>query len=545
MDKYFKLFTLIFFSPCFLAAQGNLVQNPSFENFDTCADLFRALNYDNHVKFWLSPSSATPDYYTLNCGPSFDNGFPSNLGGYQYPHSGTSYTGVFVWTQDLDNALPEYREYIEGTLMEPLKAGKTYEVTFWISLSVVSLTYPQFSYSARNMGAYFSKDKIFDLNKIDHYNVLPQIESDTMITDTSSWVKICGRFTAAGGERYIMIGNFRDNEHTELQKIDHVLNALPLRMSYFYIDDVSVIEMPGPSLLPGDTSLCAGSFPFLIKADTSADVYHWSTGQTDAEIFANQAGVYSLRAESNDCLLFDTLKIQEPPEPQSDFANVTLCESDLPFILKAPDHLDSWHWPDGSSNQKYGVTQEGWQRLEGLWYCGAYADSMYVTVEKPLKFDLPDTAPSCQSGQFVPFLYDPGLDLHVYKWSTGDTTASIVVSEPGPYWLIGTNTCGMFQDSITVQSCNPEIYIPNVIAPGSGGINAFFIPFGQNIQVDHLIILNHFGQVLYEEVAPQKGWDGTTDGTLCQIGVYVYVLEYTELNTKHRVLAIGDVTLVR
>ncbi len=545
MNRYCKLFVLVLFGHCCVSAQGNLVQNPSFENFDTCFDLFRALNYENHVKYWLSPSSATPDYFTLNCGPSANNGFPSNIGGFQYPHSGTSYTGVFVWREDLDNSLGTYREYIEGTLIEPLKAGKTYEVSFWISLSVVSLTYPQYSYSARNIGAYFSKNKIFEFNKVDNFNVLPQIESDTMVTDTSSWVKVCGRFTAEGGERYIILGSFRDFEHTELQLIDYAPNGLGLKLSYFYIDDVSVTETDNLSLLPRDTFLCASNYPFLITTGVSADSYLWSTGQKDSMISVNQEGLYYLQAKSNGCLLFDTLKLKTPPAPQSDFADAKICESNLPLVLKAPDHLNSWHWPDGLSTEKYEVENEGWQLLEGIWYCGAYADSMYVTIELPLEFDLPTAGPSCQSGQFIPFLYDPSLQLPAYKWSTGDTTSTTTVPEPGVYSLKSVNSCGMFQDTIAVSGCDPSIFIPNVIAPGAGGINAYFIPFGQNIQIERLKIINHFGQIIYDEAFPQKGWDGTFGGQLGQPGVYVYVVEYTELNKGNRVVAIGDVTLVR
>lgn len=545
MNISFKLLILVLFSQFCVAAQGNLVHNPSFENFDTCSDLFTTLNHDNRVKYWLSPTSATPDYFTDNCGPSFDNGFPSNLGGFQYPHTGTSYTGVFAWTQALDYTFPTYREYIEGTLTEPLKAGKTYEVSFWISLSIVSLNYPQYSYSARNMGAYFSKTKIFEFNKIDNFQVAPQIETDTMITDTSSWVKVCGRFTAEGGERYIIIGNFRDDQHTELQLIDHAPNGLFHRMAYFYIDDVSVVETNSPRLLPRDTFLCADDYPFLIASGVQADAYRWSTGQTDASIYASQEGDYFLRAESNECLIYDTIHLKTPPEPQSTFADVSVCMSKLPLVIKAPSYLDSWHWPDGSSNQQYNVTSEGWQLLEGNWYCGNFADSMYVTVEEPLIFQLPSAPPSCQSGQFVPFLYDPALQLPTYQWSTGDTTSTTVLPAPGVYTLASTNSCGAFQDTLNIQDCEPAIYIPNIIAPNSGGINAWFIPFGQNIHIDRLRIVNHFGQIMYDERSPQKGWDGTTDGRQCQNGVYVYILEYTELDKNERVLKIGDVTLVR
>ena len=66
---------------------------------------------------------------------------------------------------------------------------------------------------------------------------IPQIESTSMINDTSTWAKVSGYFTAVGDEQYLTIGNFRLNANTNTVTINPSVNN---DGTYFYIDDVSV-----------------------------------------------------------------------------------------------------------------------------------------------------------------------------------------------------------------------------------------------------------------------------------------------------------------
>ena len=68
---------------------------------------------------------------------------------------------------------------------------------------------------------------------------MPQIEnpSGNILSDTLNWVQINGEFYANGGEKYITIGNFKDDAHTAF-----IQNTNGTWIySYYYIDDVSVI----------------------------------------------------------------------------------------------------------------------------------------------------------------------------------------------------------------------------------------------------------------------------------------------------------------
>ncbi len=70
-------------------------------------------------------------------------------------------------------------------------------------------------------------------------NFIPQILYSTIVSDTANWTLISGMYIATGGEQYIIIGNFNTNATTD---------TLPLNgsnISYYYIDDVSVMDCTG------------------------------------------------------------------------------------------------------------------------------------------------------------------------------------------------------------------------------------------------------------------------------------------------------------
>lgn len=76
---------------------------------------------------------------------------------------------------------------------------------------------------------------------------------------------------------------------------------------------------------------------------------------------------------------------------------------------------------------------------------------------------------------------------------------------------------------------NPRgfVYIPDAFTPNRDDRNDAFKPVGLNLQKDFYTfqIFNRWGQLIFESNDPEKGWDGTFNGQLCQSGVYVYKLQ--------------------
>jgi gliding motility-associated-like protein len=90
----------------------------------------------------------------------------------------------------------------------------------------------------------------------------------------------------------------------------------------------------------------------------------------------------------------------------------------------------------------------------------------------------------------------------------------------------------------------PGVFIPNAFRPGS--VNGVFNPAEHFIGSDgySLQIYNRFGEVIFETNDPSTGWDGTTKGHNCEMGVYVYRFRALDEN-GNEILRTSRVTLIR
>jgi hypothetical protein len=205
------------------ATSQNLVPNYSFETYSSCPfsqnELYKAVP-------WFNPSIVTtPDYFNA-C--SFGVGVPGNALWFQYAHTGGAYSGIVCWAK---NTLT--REYLEVALVDTLHPNKEYYIEFYVSLI------QDVKYSISNIGMYLSDTAIYSAVNT-NFPFVPQIENPAgnFLTDTVNWMKISGTYTAHGGEKFITIGNFRDDAHTDTL----ATNPSQFNYTYYLVDDVTVID---------------------------------------------------------------------------------------------------------------------------------------------------------------------------------------------------------------------------------------------------------------------------------------------------------------
>ena len=91
----------------------------------------------------------------------------------------------------------------------------------------------------------------------------------------------------------------------------------------------------------------------------------------------------------------------------------------------------------------------------------------------------------------------------------------------------------------------PEIYIPNVFAPGGVNNTEFrpYLQFGDPLDY-HLRIFDRYGSLVFESRDPNQGWRGTHKAKDLMQGIYVYVLQMKLSNGKD-LLKEGSVLLLR
>lgn len=199
----------------------NLVPNYSFEDTLQCPNAISQVTYSPP---WFSPTNIIANY--LN---SCNNGFwgvPSNIEGVQLAHTGNAYAGIVTYYHG-----GNVRQYLEVGLVTQLIKDRKYCVEFFVSLADTQTV------AANDIGMYFSDTSIY-ISTNQNLNLIPQINNNPVnnpLTDKIGWTKISGIFSAGGGEKYIIIGNFLDDALTDTTYFSSVESG-----SYYYIDDVSV-----------------------------------------------------------------------------------------------------------------------------------------------------------------------------------------------------------------------------------------------------------------------------------------------------------------
>ena len=211
----------------------NLVLNPSFEDTIACTG-----TYAMQCKYWYWATYGSPDYFSeqpdIFCGTS---SVPQSGVGYQYARTGIAYVGLATLMQPSNPNYLNRREYIGGELSYTLKQGHEYCVSFYVSVA------EELKYVTDGIGLYLSVDSAVDYTINTNLSFVPQISNPAgnIIYDTLNWVQISGTYIATGGEKYLTIGNFKDNANT---MIDSINNSVPQSQyeSYLFIYDVSVID---------------------------------------------------------------------------------------------------------------------------------------------------------------------------------------------------------------------------------------------------------------------------------------------------------------
>jgi hypothetical protein len=215
--KKILFFLIVFFIHKIVQCQ-NLVPDGSFEQ-DTACPLTTYVYYN---AYWKVPTAGTPDYFDT-CSNSWTNSVPNNFVGSQ-PAFGGAYVGLVT------KIAGDYKEYVQVRLLDSLKAGISYCVSYYVSLAGKS------AYATPAPQLYFSDSAISSTGS-SYFPYTPQINNTSIITDTTNWTHITGTYTANGGEKYITIGNFFSDANTP-----SVFINFSSIMAYFYLDSVSVVN---------------------------------------------------------------------------------------------------------------------------------------------------------------------------------------------------------------------------------------------------------------------------------------------------------------
>lgn len=251
----------------------NLVNNHSFEDTVKCPFNGAQVNFS---KYWFDPIAiGSPDYFNSCANSSSSTSIisvPQNMTGYQLPRTGNAYCGFVTYANVFSNG----REYIKNRLKHSLANSKTYCITFYVNRADSS------TFASANIGAYFSNDSMMGSAPPYLINVPPDIEETVIINDTVNWIQVQGTYLANGNYNFITIGNFRDDINTLFFQTkppsSNPFNYFA-NLSYYLIDDVSVIEINSANAATKDTlfSRCVSDSVILGTDSTEFATYSWQS----------------------------------------------------------------------------------------------------------------------------------------------------------------------------------------------------------------------------------------------------------------------------
>jgi OmpA-OmpF porin, OOP family len=186
----------------------NLVPNGSFENFRKKA---------NNIKNALPWTGiATVDYYFEPLG--------NDTTRCKGARTGDCYAGL--------RFQKKYKEFMEVKLAEPLRHGQTYQFECYIRLAFWS------NAQLKSFGVYFSKAGMKAVKFPERDYMIDTVAKKGALDGRFCWFRVYGTYRAAGGEKYITIGNFSPNIRKDMAKIN--LFKPGFKEAYYFVDDVSL-----------------------------------------------------------------------------------------------------------------------------------------------------------------------------------------------------------------------------------------------------------------------------------------------------------------
>lgn len=415
----------------------NLVPNGSFEEYNNCPSGMSG-DFGNPsyiafptVKNWYAASFGTSDYFNA-CGHIPAVRTPKNDWGYQVPVTGQAYAGVYAYTANYQNS--NLREYIGTQFTEPLKAGHTYCVSFYVSLARWNeghITQSYTTYAIDAFGAFIGNP--LQEHSTGVINVVPTIENPAgNMLPAGTWTRISGIYTANGTETAITIGNFRfDGSFGKTQV--HTVPGAFLDISYYFIDEVSVVDISPAAGQKKIIYACSSAGISETLHAVNGFSYQWSTGATTPSIHVNDTGTYWCNVNTSCGQFTDTIKILYHPYTQLELGpDKAICKGQK-YTIKALPGYDAYTWSNGGYTDSITVDVQGTYWVQVKDKCGVQSDTVRLTVH-PIP-----AAPAVNDTTICQYVSNPLLQVQGNNllWYT-DPSAPGQVTQP----VIATDSKG-------------------------------------------------------------------------------------------------------
>ena len=342
-------------------------------------------------------------------------------------------------------------------------------------------------------------------------------------------------------------------------------------------DQVTVTVHALPNVNAGpDMVICLGDEVTLNAS--GADTYFWGPTIVNGMPFAPQGSgsfVVVGTDQSTGCQNTDTLFIQVNPTIPVFFDvdnNVGCVPTEITFFNQSPGNPVMCEWQIGGA-----TVNSCSDFVFNFNNSGCHNVTLTLTTEDGCVSSHTETNFVCiDNDPIADFIVDPieistidptanfvneSVGATNYLWDFGDMMGSS--TEEHPSYTYNPDSPGIYNVqliAISENGCRDTtvkairigeaviFYVPNAFTPDNNGVNEVFQPVftsGFDPYNYHLTIFNRWGEIIFESFNAAVGWNGTYGGEVVKDGVYIWKIEFRELETDRRILRHGHVNVLR
>ena len=416
----------------FISAQcPSLIPNGGFETYsalpnDDCGWSLATGWTNAATSSDCSTNNGTPDYFHLQgTGPYAE--LPINYFSNVLPFEGDAVMGVGGNVSLVDDA----REYISIPLTTPMVVGNEYTLTFSMTIGspLVGGIYTNGWGFLLSNGPVFQPAGTLGLINAPGYEVLIPA-----VFTSETWQTFTFTFMADQPYTQFTFGNFLTDaqQSTSLYGTQDIIS-----LAYVFVDGI----------------------------DPNANGYSWNTGETSSAIVVNTPGLYVLEVSGQCGVAVDSILILDCPPLNVELGlDITVCPGEV-FTLEAivtgglAPYNYVWN-PISFSNSSLVNSST----LVDTFYSVVVTDANGALDEDTVWVQVYPSVGSVDLGGDLVICPGESVELDAtltgatgYSWNNGLQIPSIVVTEPGTYFVQVNSACETDLDSVVVFSGGVEV----------------------------------------------------------------------------------------
>lgn len=220
-----------------------------------------------------------------------------------------------------------------------------------------------------------------------------------------------------------------------------------------------------PPLGPNEY-LCLGTVDTL-NALNAGSTYLWNTGAQTQFLAVTNPGTYTVTVTNACGTITDNMTYTSlaPPIPNLG-PDQTICQG-VPTMISGSTGFpfETYQWSTNQITPQISVSNGGYYWVTVTNQCGSGTDQIFIYAEQPLNSFFGSDTAVCAG-----YILDTQQPNATYFWSTGATTQSLVVNQPGLYAVEVTNNCGTYSDEIELSIITMTQSLPSAATLCEGDI---------------------------------------------------------------------------